>query len=364
MNPIILDLFFQTLSTNLELFLLPQCDEKFPSCSYCIKREIQCSISTTTTTKSTSPNLQNPLISTSTSASSTTSSPQTTYNTTYHQDQTFYQPPTKVLIDYNTEISLTPQLIELKLIHHYSTTTFISFRNLINCTDIEFWQFQLPQEAFNHPYLLNVLLSTTCLHMSYLGKSTKSGTNGKDKSEDCGINWTKLALNYQKLAFDGYKSGLDNLKKSSGEGLFICSFMLFVLLSGFFSLELENPPKPQAQSQASPSSNSNSRLESEDGDITMIEEPISPILQKEQETMEWLLHARGLLKGVSTVVEIFGKETIFEGRLNFIVPKENRNPVFEQSHWMARVEEQRYNPGRALDSEGSFWYFPPLIINL
>ncbi|KAG9858969.1 hypothetical protein KCU68_g290, partial [Aureobasidium melanogenum] len=154
-----------------------KCDEATPSCGYCLKREIACSFlapgDDNTTSLNASPSSQ----------PGHTSSP--------------------------VPRSADTRLLELRLMHNWSTKAFKSLRQ--HSDETHLWQVVVPELALSHEYLLNALLALSARHLSF---------------ED--PTWDWAALDYENRALTGFQLVLGSLDSSNYEAIFACSILIMI----------------------------------------------------------------------------------------------------------------------------------------
>lgn len=90
-------------------------------------------------------------------------------------------------------LSRVPRLQEMRLLHHFSVITAPS----LACDDVDlrFWQFELPQIATAHDYVMEGLLAAAALHLAFLEADQLS-------------YWAQIALSYQTRASAGLRNDL------------------------------------------------------------------------------------------------------------------------------------------------------------
>ncbi|KAG9669625.1 hypothetical protein KCU99_g6803, partial [Aureobasidium melanogenum] len=154
-----------------------KCDEATPSCGYCIKRDITCSFlapgDNNTTSLDASPSGQIGHVPSPAPRSTDT------------------------------------RLLELRLMHNWSTKAFKSLRQ--HSDETHLWQIVVPEMALSHEYLLNALLALSARHLSF---------------ED--PTWDWAALDYENRALTGFQLVLGSLDSSNYEAIFACSILIMV----------------------------------------------------------------------------------------------------------------------------------------
>ncbi|QSZ35875.1 hypothetical protein DSL72_006997 [Monilinia vaccinii-corymbosi] len=103
--------------------------------------------------------------------------------------------------------------IELKLMHHYSTSTSILLAQ--DSTDIVFQNTVAINLAFSNPFLMNAFMATAALHLS---------TVETDKSRF----WIHTALQYHNKAITGLNEALKNPASSNLDALSLCSMAMVI----------------------------------------------------------------------------------------------------------------------------------------
>lgn len=107
-------------------------------------------------------------------------------------------------------------LLELELIHHYSTQTYLTITSRLTSHII--WRDVIFREALRYPFLLDALMATSALH-----KATCQPETSEAHAE-----YSRRALGYQNAALAGYIPALSNPTKSNSIALFAISVLLSV----------------------------------------------------------------------------------------------------------------------------------------
>ncbi|KAI9738718.1 MAG: hypothetical protein M1834_008223 [Cirrosporium novae-zelandiae] len=139
-----------------------KCDESRPACGNCIKHSIHCDF--TSALQATG------------SASLTSFRPSvrfipSVYQTRYASAVSSTGGRTSSSKDFPIGTSLGDQssfglpVADLKLLHHYSTSTSHTFGN--NPSTLAFWQITLPQIGFSHHVVLDLVLAFSALHLGH-----------------------------------------------------------------------------------------------------------------------------------------------------------------------------------------------------
>ncbi|KAE8166929.1 hypothetical protein BDV40DRAFT_253883 [Aspergillus tamarii] len=140
-----------------------KCDEGQPSCSLCVKRGLECIYICPEPPRK--------------------ALPDTTEDDKTPRQDTSCTPG----------LSRVPRLQEMRLLHHFSVITAPS----LACDDVDlrFWQFELPQIATAHDYVMEGLLAAAALHLAFLEADQLS-------------YWAQIALSYQTRASAGLRNDL------------------------------------------------------------------------------------------------------------------------------------------------------------
>lgn len=156
-----------------------QCDEVRPTCGYCHKREIRCSL----------------------------------------QEQAFDDQP----------VTFLPRAEELGLVHFYTIHTAPT---ICRGHDLNIWQVTLPEQAFQHNFLLDCLLALTCLHQGAIG-NTLSGHSP--------WQWGKFAISYQTRALENFRPILSKITSANCHAAFGFSILTKVTALSLLNNTLRDP---------------------------------------------------------------------------------------------------------------------------
>ena len=197
-----------------------QCDEARPKCYGCARREIDCDFSLTPassaspsrSTEKTSPD-QLPLRRASTNGS--TSSP-------VKQHISPFDGPDLL----STRKSSDLAIIDLKLLHHFTTVVAPELSTPTRPESLAMWQVHCVRLGFKHDFLLRGLLAVAAYEMCY---------QRPDKRQEYHL----IASNYQSLALASYRETLQDVNESNCHALFAFSCILIVM--AFASSTKEQP---------------------------------------------------------------------------------------------------------------------------
>ncbi|KIW20428.1 hypothetical protein PV08_01003 [Exophiala spinifera] len=250
------------------------CDEISPICANCARRELQCSFLTDNdeTTPgngaSQSPAAQGPPPRPRSNPASSTLRAQPPTN----HLQTAAPPG---LLPATSATVLDPQIqarhmLELELMHHYSTSTYMSFFGLRDhVATVNAWQRFVPREALKYDFLMYGLLAFTALHIAKLTRpaddkldeSTAMDTDADaDADADADTDtdgvggggsgggggeatfsapssfYFQKALEYQNEAFRSFRSVLDHVTQDNCNAAFafsVLTTLLVIAVPGF-----------------------------------------------------------------------------------------------------------------------------------
>ena len=90
-------------------------------------------------------------------------------------------------------------IIDLRLLHNWTVEAYKGFGDTIE--EESFWQIEVPQLAFTHPFLLHSLLAISCLHLAR-------------RSTDRRTHYTTIAAEHQNKALPAYRSIISGLERS------------------------------------------------------------------------------------------------------------------------------------------------------
>ncbi|KAJ9637633.1 hypothetical protein H2204_004782 [Knufia peltigerae] len=140
-------------------------------------------------------------------------------------------------------------LLELELMHHYSTSTYMSCVGLReSAATVNAWKRFVPREALKYDFLLYGLLAFTALHISKLTRPPAEDKSGDDKTMimDGGRETTMFsapssfyfqkALEYQDEAFQSFRSVLDHITQDNCNAAFafsVLTTLLVIAVPGF-----------------------------------------------------------------------------------------------------------------------------------
>ena len=93
-------------------------------------------------------------------------------------------------------------ITDLQLIHNWTLETYKGFGDTIE--EHSFWQIEVPQLAFTHPFLMHSLLAISCLHLAR-------------RSADRRADYPTIAAEHQNKALPAYRSIISDLERSKTE---------------------------------------------------------------------------------------------------------------------------------------------------
>ncbi|KAJ0418095.1 gamma-glutamyltranspeptidase-domain-containing protein [Aspergillus carlsbadensis] len=165
-----------------------KCDEDIPRCTLCKKRGLECTYPPPTEGDGQFP--PTPQGSSSINENST------------HPD---------------TDWPVQTRLLEMKLFHHYVIDASFTLRQ--DVLDPGHFQVAVPRLATSSPFLLDILLAFSALHLAFLEQGTSEA------------KWLEIALKYQNRACSAFSKVLAELSPESLGPAFICS--IFIMLCAF-----------------------------------------------------------------------------------------------------------------------------------
>ncbi|KAH7090303.1 hypothetical protein FB567DRAFT_626303 [Paraphoma chrysanthemicola] len=107
---------------------------------------------------------------------------------------------------------------ELHLYAHYISSASCTMSNGSN--DLRIWQNVIPEEAVQHEFLVDGLLSLSSLHFAEQNPASR-------------LHYTEIAMIYQNSALNGYKKTLNNISSKNRGAIFAFSVLLNVLVIAF-----------------------------------------------------------------------------------------------------------------------------------
>jgi hypothetical protein len=177
-----------------------QCDEVGPVCGQCTRRELPCSY------QSHGPE----------SNQSSRSTP---------------LPSPIQLTPSSSSESSQNRLVELRLLHHYSTFTYKSLTELE--TDYDNFQIFIPKLALSHSYLLDAIFALSALHLDHLN----------DTSIPIPKFWFQTALDYQARTLAGFSCALAKITPENSSAVAACSILILQIAIAL-SDDASNPSNP------------------------------------------------------------------------------------------------------------------------
>ncbi|EPQ66918.1 BgtA-20949 [Blumeria graminis f. sp. tritici] len=228
------------------------CDEQYPTCGPCAKRQLTCDFRSTRSQSSLSDYLG--------TSPRHSISPRLGTNSPISASNEISQ------IDSDT----TTRLVELKLFHHFSTQTYrtIAFK----AADHVILQKYVPEIALSHPFLMNVIFAMAALHLEWLDPN-------RSKS------WLRIGLNYQNRTLVKFTGVLQEINKQNCEAVAICSMFISVTslaVPAVTSDETSVDPFSEISSRRSLSEGINNILRAYESDLTT-----GPLKDWFESVIEW-----------------------------------------------------------------------------
>ena len=131
-----------------------------------------------------------------------------------------------------TEWSEPRRLLEMELLHQWSTVTYKSYCGTVT-EEYHNWQVVVPQLALNHDYLLHGMLAMSALEIAAFSETDFEVCN----------HYVNVALEYHNLASCGLRRELANVTSDNRQALFALSSILMIMglaLPRFTSLREEH----------------------------------------------------------------------------------------------------------------------------
>ncbi|CCU81456.1 C6 zinc finger domain-containing protein [Blumeria hordei DH14] len=215
-----------------------QCDEQYPTCGPCAKRQLPCDFGSTRSQSSLSDYLG--------------TSPRHSISPRLGTNSPISASPEISQIDSDT----TTRLVELKLFHHFSTQTYrtIAFK----AADHVILQKYVPEIALSHPFLMNVIFAMAALHLEWLDPN-------RSKS------WLRIGLNYQNRTLAKFTGVLQEINKQNCEAVALCSMFISVTslaVPAVTSDEISVDPFSEISSRRSLSEGIHNILRAYESDLT------------------------------------------------------------------------------------------------
>lgn len=107
------------------------------------------------------------------------------------------------------------RLLELELLHRWSTDTYKTFR--LSSGDEDVWQRGVPQDGLKHEFLLNAIFGITALHVASTTMSSRSRT------------YHVAALEYQNKAISSFQTASPALGPANHQAVFAFSIINLAL---------------------------------------------------------------------------------------------------------------------------------------
>ena len=127
------------------------------------------------------------------------------------------------------------QLLNLELLHHYSTKTYASLsdRNSIQ----ELFQTTVVVEGLHHDFLIHCILSTSAFHLGYMQQQKHQSSLSQDSIESDPETASFLAKSrlyflaahaHYNIALSSFRSNLTSITPSNSSALFACSSLILI----------------------------------------------------------------------------------------------------------------------------------------
>ncbi|KAI9374326.1 hypothetical protein BJX61DRAFT_498713 [Aspergillus egyptiacus] len=172
-----------------------KCNEETPRCSLCIKRGLDCTYPPSSEADSQLPGSLPAETSTSTSTLNNNNNSPSPSEAEGWAEQT--------------------RLLEMKLFHHYVIDASFTLRQ--DVLEASHFQVAVPRLATSNPFLLDIILAFSALHLAFL--------------EQGDSKWLEIALKYQNRACSAFSRVLAGLAPENLGPAFICS--IFIMLCAF-----------------------------------------------------------------------------------------------------------------------------------
>ncbi|PGH08681.1 hypothetical protein AJ79_05963 [Helicocarpus griseus UAMH5409] len=182
-----------------------KCDERPPLCSGCERRGIACDLA------------HRPESSTS-RRTSATASPQLTTSLSASSRSPTLSSPFAVPAFNGPAIPASSGLdvIDLELLHHYTTFTYKTLPSGATPDQHELWQIQVVQLGFQHEFLLRGILAVSALHLSYLRPHRRESL-------------ALRASTHQSIAVQSFHEALNRVDTSNCVAIFAFSCIIVAL---------------------------------------------------------------------------------------------------------------------------------------
>ncbi|KIX01520.1 uncharacterized protein Z518_09246 [Rhinocladiella mackenziei CBS 650.93] len=223
------------------------CDERGPICSNCVARELDCSYVhqqreginhdpvTTAATAGLDPD-HNP--------------PSLLHHSTHESQEVANGGRVSKAYGHDDDIS-AQRILELELMHHYSTSTYKSCVGVSdNTIAADIWQRFVPMQGLKHDFLLHGILAFAALHMATKLKQSTAEDASESREPDVSFLlisgrspsfYFRKALEYQNMAFASFHSVLPDVTQANCDAVFAFSILTMLLAiaipqqSAFFS---------------------------------------------------------------------------------------------------------------------------------
>jgi hypothetical protein len=114
----------------------------------------------------------------------------------------------------------------MRLLHHFSVTTAPSLS--CNDVDLRFWQFEMPQIATIHDYVMDGLLAAAALHLAFLEADNLS-------------YWAQITLIYQTRASAGLRKDLVSSRQNH-VAQFAGSALILLIVTAYPGIRNDGDP--------------------------------------------------------------------------------------------------------------------------
>ncbi|TQS34255.1 hypothetical protein Golomagni_05369 [Golovinomyces magnicellulatus] len=167
-----------------------KCDERHPICGPCAKRQLPCGFK---------PQQYH--------------SPSSSNHSESSPGQSLSQPELATIVSYQSEDTWlssyeSTRVLELKLLHHFSTVTHRTIA--VASLDHSILPEKIPKLALSYPYLLDILFAVSALHLEFLERS-------KNKM------WSRIGLYYQDKSLKRVIKILPEINSETCSALACCS---------------------------------------------------------------------------------------------------------------------------------------------
>lgn len=204
-----------------------QCDEKYPSCTACIRHGLPCSLAESFESGGHGPGG---------SPSDSISSP--SVHSAIREDNPFPYLSNLVRSQEESTQDFRTWTTDLELMHQY---TAITWRTLPRPDEMaEIWQIKLPQLALTHDYLMHQLLAISAAHLAHLNSSGSDDGNGDQEQRRA--TYSIRATQHQNRALQRLQNALPDISDTNCPAIFLTASLLSI--GAFTSLSATQSIKP------------------------------------------------------------------------------------------------------------------------